>query len=155
MLEGHALVAVSLDDNRDTAAETPRRNREGAWLDEGILRDDEVLRTWSTMATTSPSSAPASRRARRSGPMRPRERTASTGSSGFDAALKAGRAQLDFMERPFRFAIDLAVLRDRDAFAPYDPPLAGNTSPFRVRLERLIDDERLFGGRDDELRVAR
>jgi hypothetical protein len=150
MFEGHAIVAVSLDDDRRSAAYPPRRNREGTWLDEGVLRDVDVLRKlvdgghYVAVECTGFAASEAL------SPDMPESAHRVDGKLAFDAALKAGRAQLDFA-RQFRFAIDLAVLRDRDAFAQYDPPLAGSTSPFRFRLERLIDDERLFGGRDTQL----
>jgi hypothetical protein len=151
MLDGHALVAVSLDDDRRSASDMPRENREGAWLDEGVLRDGEVLRnlidaghylaiecTGFAQSGVLPPGVPES--AERVG-----------GKLTFEAAVSAGRNQLDFGPRPFRFAIDLAALRDRHGFAAYDSPLAAPRSPFHLRLERLFDDERLFGGRDDEL----
>jgi len=151
MLDGHALVAVSLDDDRRTASDMPRRNREGAWLEEGVLHDVDVLRklideghyiavecTGFATSAVLPPGMPES--ADRVG-----------GKLTFASAVSAGRKQLDFDPRPLRFAIDLAVLRDGHAFASYNSPLAATLSPFRRRLERLIDDERFFGGRDVEL----
>jgi tetratricopeptide (TPR) repeat protein len=124
MLDGHAFVAVSLDDDRRTASEIPRRNREGGWLEEGVLRDEGVLRQLideghylavecTGFAKTAVLSTDVPENTNRVG-----------GMLAFDSAISAGRKQLDFNQRPFRFAIDLAVLRDHHGFAAYPTGLS-------------------------------
>ncbi|MDM0118015.1 ATP-binding protein [Variovorax sp. J22R133] len=152
VLDGHALVAVSLEFTRRTADSMARSSKEGKWVDEGLLQDAETLRAlidnggYIAIECTGFAVGNTLQKETPEGAGR------INGLLGFDAAEAAGRAQLDYDSRPFRFAIDVAVLRDRHAVLPYDaPPLAGATTPYRHRLERLMAKETLFGGRDLEL----
>jgi hypothetical protein len=127
MLEGHALVAISLDDNRRTASDRPRRNREGEWLNGGKLESGDVLRNLidgghylAVECTGFAQGAVFQSRM-------PESTDRKGGKLTFEAAVTAGRKQLDLhVERPFRFAIDVAVLRDRHGFAVYPPGLSGS-----------------------------
>lgn len=151
MLDGHALIAVSLDDDRRTAADPPRRNREGPWLEEGVLRDGDILRHLIDDGHYLAVECTGFAASGVLPPDVPEGVGRINGKLTFGVAVEAGRSQLDCAARPFRFAIDLAVLRDANAFFAYDSPLGAALSPFRRRLERLMEDERFFGGRDDEL----
>ncbi|HTT12137.1 MAG TPA: ATP-binding protein [Burkholderiaceae bacterium] len=150
MLDGHALVALSLRDTRRNASDPPRRAKDGDWLDDGVLRDVAVLKT---LIDANAYLAIECTGFAKSGALAaglPESAGRSDGLLTFDAATSAGRKQLDYAARPFRFAIDLAVLRDRDGFVAYEPPLLGALSKYRPRIERLLEDDPIFGGRDDE-----
>ncbi|HJW12277.1 MAG TPA: hypothetical protein VJ598_10845, partial [Albitalea sp.] len=153
VLEGHALVAVSLAYTRYTASDMGR-GQEGGWVDSGLLSDDgstlrDLIDKGQYLAIectgfAASSALPADV---------PEGAGRIDGRLGFEAAVAAGRAQLALARRPFRFAIDVAVLRDHHGVFAYEAPLAGVTTPYRHRLDRLMAQARetLFGGRGDEL----
>src|SRR5271166_2647933 len=120
MLEGHALAAVSLDDDRTTAIDMPRRNREGPWLDEGLLHDGDVLRNLIDKGHYVAVECTGFAKGTVFQPGMPESADRVGGKLAFCSAVRAGRKQLDLQnERPFRFAIDLAVLRDRHGYAMF------------------------------------
>lgn len=139
MLEGHALVAVSLDDGRRTATDMPRRNREGPWLQQGVLRDAQVLRTlideghYIAIECTGFADGAVFDASMPEGANRSR------GKLTFGSAVIAGRKQLELTERPFRFALDVAVLRDGCGFFVYASGLSG------AYEERLIESMQARG----------
>ena len=69
----------------------------------------------------------------------------------FEQAVKAGRQQLD--DRPFQFAIDIAVAQDRWRIAMYSPPPgpARVASGTAAQPTELPADDPLFTGRQPEL----
>jgi hypothetical protein len=123
VLDGHALVAVSLVIGRDEANAQRRRDEEedGRWVGEGLLRIGDTLRelvgrgdylliecTGLARSETIPATVPEGR-GRVGGRME------------FARAVDAGREQLDARDREFVFAIDVAMLQDHIKVPPYDP----------------------------------
>ena len=170
MLEGHALVAVSLDDDRSTAKEMPRRSREGAWLEEGLLHDGSILRKLIDEGHYIAVECTGFAKGTVFDPSMPESADRVGGKLAFGSALFAGRKQLDCeKDRPFRFAIDLAVLRDKHAYVyAFGLPdaLLGESqremgiarrfqAQTRAFTEEYLGSEKKpvpFGGRDIELR---
>jgi hypothetical protein len=150
-LDGHALVALSLEYTRRTASHMAR-NAEGSWIEEGLLRDDGAkLRGLVDEGHYIAIECTGFARGDVLSASVPEGAGRVDGKLNFEAAVAAGRAQLSFAKRPFRFAIDVAVLRDRHGVFPYEAPLAGVTTPYRHKVDRLMAKETLFAGRDEEL----
>lgn len=155
VLQGHALVAVSLQRTRAQAADFGRSSpqQDGPWVEEGLLHDGATLRhlvdtgqylllecTGFAASTALPPGLPEGQ-----------GRDPLSARMPFDAALAAGRAQLDAPGRGFRFAIDLAVLRDHHGIQAFEPPILETGAPHREQLRRLLSRDPLFGGREAEL----
>lgn len=157
VVRGHAFVAVSLTRDRRDADDMARRDEDdgdGAWVTEGLLTDGDRLKhlvergDWIAIECTGfgrsesiPETVPEGKNRQK-------------GRLSFENACKAGTEQLSEPNRPFEFAIDPAVLQDLRKNRPFDPPSRNleNLQPdLRLRLARVFDSHRLFGGRDDEL----
>jgi hypothetical protein len=149
-LDGHALVALSLEYTRRTASHMAR-NVEGSWIEEGLLRDGAKLRGLVDEGHYIAIECTGFARSDVLSASVPEGAGRVDGKLNFEAAVATGRAQLSFAKRPFRFAVDVAVLRDRHRYFCYEAPLAGVTTPYRHKVDRLMAKETLFAGRDKEL----
>lgn len=157
VVRGHAFVAVSLTRDRRNADEMARRDEDdgdGAWVTEGLLTDGDRLKhliereDWIAIECT------GFARSESIPETVPEGKSRQKGCLSFEDACKAGAEQLSEPNRPFEFAIDAAVLQDLRKNRPFDPPSRSleNLQPdLRLRLARVFDSHRLFGGRDDEL----
>lgn len=153
VLEGHALVAVSLTTERSKSDSSRREQSiedggEGSWwVDSGVLTEQEELKRlvdssryelvectgFSRTADAVPSSFPEGQG--RVGGFLPWER-----------AVVAGREQLDVIARPFRFAVDPGFLQDVQKIRTHhlNPYMTGPDQNAARRLlkssDRLFDD---------------
>lgn len=134
VLNGHALVAVSLVRGRRDAGLPGRRDpdQDGPWVAEGLLKNGDALRelvdrrdylliecTGFARSDTIPTTAPEGKG--RVG-----------GQMTFQRAIEAGREQLGPGGRPFLFAIDAAMLQDVLKIPPHVKPIA--LSPEQLQL---------------------
>jgi WD40 repeat protein len=148
VLNGHAIVAISMNDDRRTAGEMPRRNREGEWLNEGVIRkkDDLValLDADSYVAIECTGFAFGTIFE----PEAPEARGRVDGRLNFERAKHAGRQQLD--AREMLFALDIAVLRDQQNFTEATAPEPEEAAPLKARKRTARMPDKLFFGRDAE-----
>lgn len=114
VLDGHALVAVSLRYRISLTSleERTERNLRGHWRDHQKAALLSELGGADAGRYLVVECTGAVRMTEREAPGRPETRERRDGLLSFEAALQAGRAQLDVSERPFQFALDLFVLRD-------------------------------------------
>jgi hypothetical protein len=167
VIEGHALAAVSLVDglrewNANRAGREPFT--QGPLTDAGELR--ELIDNGSFLAVECTGFAHTERLGQRIGDA-PEHQRRQNGVLNFEQATEAGREQLDRADRPFRFALDIAVAHYGWRIEPYplEPmPGAHLTNIFRLLTEaaaplathlRVLDFEQLvkdrtghFVGRD-------
>jgi tetratricopeptide (TPR) repeat protein len=139
VLEGHALVAVSRTTERRKASSSERQRAEGDWTYEGLLTDSAKLRqmvdqrryvlvecTGFAISDTALSE------------MLPEGRGRVGGRLSWEEAVRAGREQLTQVNRPLRFAVDVAVLQDYSHFKPLDP-LGDGLASLQQDLRLLMD----------------
>jgi hypothetical protein len=167
VIEGHALAAVSLTHGvRDWNGYRPGREL----FDAGPLGDVQALRDLideeSFLAVECTGFAHSNQLGQKVGDM-PEAQHRTSGVLTFDQAADAGRQQLDRADRPFQFALDIAVAHYGWRIEPQPMemlPGASMTSIFRLLatapaplsphlkvldFERLVDERtRNFIGRD-------
>jgi hypothetical protein len=120
VLDGHALVAVSLVDGRRDAGNPRRRDadRDGSWVDEGLLKSGETLRQLVDRGDYLAIECTGFARSEEISPTVPEGKGRNKdGLMTFTRAIDAGRAQLGPGARAFAFAIDVAMLQDILHFA--------------------------------------
>ena len=158
VLDGHALVAVSLTTERSGADSYGRAGRERNWLAEGLatgtaaadaLRALVAEETYVVVECTG-----FARASSVLDPMTPE----GVGRVGdlltFERACEAGLDQLSFQPRQFRYAVDVAYLQDVASVEVYQPALDGFemvADDLRARQSLILDDYRVVGGRETEL----
>ena len=136
VIEGHALAAVSLTHGvRDWNGYRPGRELFAA----GPLSDAQALRDLideeSFLAVECTGFAHSDLLGQKIGDM-PEAQHRSGGVLTFDQAVDTGRQQLDWAERPFQFAIDIAVAHYGWRIEPQ--PLVTNRASKRTTLLRSI-----------------
>ncbi len=127
VLEGHALVAVSLE-YEFRRAEALDRPEKDPFCEEIAFKDAVQLREWidseAYLAIECTGFAQAAHLPREV----PEGRDRSSGFLSFDRAVAAGREQLDAWDRPLQYVIDIAMARihwgilPRRTALPEDPP---------------------------------
>lgn len=155
VLDGHALVAVSLTTERHRSGSGTRPRDEGTWVRDGILTDAGVLRGLVDDGTYLPVEC--------TGFARTEDALSSDVPEGigrvegrlpFDRAIQAGCEQLDRADRSLRAAVDVAYVQDVFGFGALDP-LDGRGTRVRPNprdwLAPVFADHKLFGGRDEDL----
>src|SRR4030095_2473285 len=154
LVKGHALVAIATARGRRQANAAMRKSDEGPWVADGVLRDVAVLKTlvdeghYVLVEATGFSATDVLPSTVPEGVGR------LNGLLPFDRAVAAGREQLDRADRPFLFAVDVAILQDVGKLAPHEPPGRSLEAvpDLRRRLNGVMEGHRLFGGRHHELR---
>ncbi len=123
VLDGHALVAISLMIGRDEANAQRRRDedQDGPWVGEGLLRMGDTLRELVGRGDYLLIECTGFARSETISATVPEGRGRVGGRIEFDRAVDAGREQLDAKGREFVFAIDVAMLQDHIKVPPYDP----------------------------------
>jgi AAA ATPase domain len=155
VLEGHALVAVSRTTERRKATGSERRSAEGDWTGEGLLTNSDKLKQMvdegryvlveCTGFAASEGALPATL---------PEGRGRDDGRLSWAEAVRAGREQLEQINRPLLFAVDVAVLQDYSRFEPFDPlgqGIAALKPDLRLRFAEIFEDYRVVGGRERQL----
>jgi hypothetical protein len=120
VLDGHALVAVSLVDGRRDAGNPRRRDadRDGSWVEEGLLKSGEMLRQLVDRDDYLAIECTGFARSEEISPAMPEGKGRNKdGLMTFTRAIEAGREQLGPGARAFAFAIDVAMLQDVLHFA--------------------------------------
>jgi AAA ATPase-like protein len=152
VLEGHALVAVSLAFERAKADHGARRHDDGAWIDDGVLPAAEAQRV--LIESGNYVLIECTGFARDTGALDP-QTPEGQGRVGermpYERAREAGREQLAMKNRPFLFAIDIATLQDVYKLKPYDSASETVNPDLRLRLSKLRQEHDLVAGRDEEL----
>jgi hypothetical protein len=150
IVDGHAFAAVSVVDDPRNPGSYGRIERDGAWVKEGFLEPQDVYAqlvvengnyvpiecTGFAKSSTMPQDVPEGQGRK-------------NGRLDFLAAVAAARAQLK--ARPFRFAVDPAVLQRVKKYPAHQPSTRNAPEDLRVRLAAIFDQHRLFGGRNTEL----
>jgi hypothetical protein len=127
VLEGHAVVAISLEFGRRDADALRRTSDDGDWAGTGLLTGPAMLRALTgtgrylvVECTGFAQSDPL--------PDVPEGRARTAGRLSFARAIEAGREQLDRADRPLLFAVDPAYLQDIGKMARLDPLGATNST---------------------------
>jgi hypothetical protein len=154
LLKGHALVAVSTTCGQREFNAPIRKTDEGDWVAQGLLYDPNTLKRlvdegeYFLIECTGFAASGVLL------PTVPEGIGRVDGLLSFDRAVTAGREQLDRPDRTFLFAVDIAFLQHFGKVAPHEPPgwSLEALPDLRRRLTRILEDHRVFGGRDTELR---
>ena len=158
VLDGHALVAVSLRTLRRGADSFARSQSEGGVFTEGVLSGDGACARLAALVDRGDyvmvecTGFARSEVALDSAVPEGQQRT--EGLMDFARAVTAGREQLDFAARPFVFAVDVAYLQDVVRVERYTPVGAATSQPsadLRQRHRTMLEDYDLVAGRDPEL----
>ncbi|WP_306900542.1 NACHT domain-containing protein [Arthrobacter sp. B1I2] len=171
VLDGHALVAVSLTSERRKSDSTQREQSiddggEGTWwVDSGVLNDSKVLKhlvdrgTYEIIECTG-----FSRTIDSTINSFPEDRGRVDGLLSWQQAVSAGRAQLEVTTRAFRFAVDPGYLQDILKIGihlsePYSAKLELDDGAARRLLKssrRLFDDltRQMAGPKSDQSNLA-
>ena len=158
VLDGHALVAVSLRTLRRGADSFARSQSEGGVFTEGVLSGDDACARLAALVDRGEyvmvecTGFARSEVALDSAVPEGQQRT--EGLMDFARAVTAGREQLDFAARPFVFAVDVAYLQDVVRVERYTPVGAATSQPsadLRQRHRTMLEDYDLVAGRDPEL----
>lgn len=149
IVEGHAFVAVSLEDDPRKPDSATRRGRDGVWVDEGVLLDGNQFGQLIAKNGYVPVECTGFAKTETLADDVPEGRGRKNGKLDFEAAIAAGRSQCT--ERQFRFAVDPALRQRVKKVAVYEP-LARHVAPdLRQRLVSIFKQHRIFGGRQDEI----
>lgn len=158
VLDGHALVAVSLRHGRRAADSFARDQSEGGLFEEGVLRGDGACSRLAELVDRGDYvMVECTGFARSSTALDPRS-PEGTGRSGglmdFERAVAAGREQLDVPGRPFVFGIDVAYLQDVtrvQQYAAIEYAAQQPNADLRHLHKTLLEDYDLVAGREREL----
>ncbi len=158
VLDGHALVAVSLRHGRRAADSIARDQSEGGLFEDGVLRGDGACSRLAELVDRGDYvMVECTGFARSSNALDPRS-PEGTGRSGglmdFARAVAAGREQLDVPSRPFVFGLDVAYLQDVtrvEQYAALEYAAQQPNADLRQRHKTLLEDYDLVAGREREL----
>ena len=154
VLDGHAVVAVSMEFGRRDADHLRRPTDDGEWASTGILSHVTTLRALTDQnrylivectGFAKRDAIPADV---------PEGQGRVDGHLSFARAIKAGREQLERADRPLQFAVDVAYLQDVGKQSTLDPvgrSLERVKPQLKRRLARIFETHQLFGGRSEEL----
>ncbi len=154
VLDGHAVVAVSMEFGRREADSLRRPSDDGDWAGTGILSNATTLRalidqnryiivecTGFAKSDAIPADVPEGQ-------------GRINGRLSFTRAIQAGREQLERANRRLQFAVDVAYLQDigkQSVFDPVGRSLERVKPHLKRRLARIFETHQLFGGRTEEL----
>jgi hypothetical protein len=120
IVEGHAFVAVSLPDDPRKSDSAARIDRDGAWVNEGVLLDGNQFRQLiAENGHYVPVECTGFAKTETLADDVPEGRGRKNGQLDFEAAIAAGRSQCN--ERKFRFAVDPALRQRAKKVAVYGP----------------------------------
>jgi len=141
IVEGHAFVAVSLLDDPRKPDSTARINRDGAWVNEGVLLDGNLFaQLVAENGYYVPVECTGFAKTETLAYSVPEGKERKNGKLDFEAAIAAGRSQSN--ERQFRFAVDPALRQRVKKAAVYERHVDFGPQVFRNLAVELEHAER-------------